>query len=263
MRVGRTVLYGSTLACIGLACRSILDHPVPLPVVAAASGALGAVVLAGVLEPRLAMYADVISRGKPRPSAPRVALTFDDGPSLDSTPRVLDALDAAKAKGTFFVVGRKLDASRKPIVRDMLARGHVVGCHSFAHDRLFALRGERTVRDDLLRALSSIEDATGKGTKLFRPPIGHTNPIIARVAEELGLLVVGFSVRALDGVRSASAQNVVRRVTSGLTDGAIVLMHDASEREDFSPAGPDALPPILEAMRARSLEGVTVLSLLA
>jgi peptidoglycan/xylan/chitin deacetylase (PgdA/CDA1 family) len=145
----------------------------------------------------------------------------------------------------------------------MLARGHVVGCHSFAHDRLFALRGERTVREDLLRALASIEDATGKGTKLFRPPIGHTNPIIARVAEELGLLVVGFSVRALDGVRSARAESVARRVTSGLSDGAIVLMHDASEREDFTPAGPEALPPILEAMRARSLEGVTVPVLLA
>src|SRR5207244_5046177 len=97
MRVGRTVLYGSTFACIGLAVRSVLDHPVPLPVVVAASGALGAVVLAGVLEPRLAMYADVITRGKPLPGAPRLALTFDDGPSLDSTPRVLDALDAATA----------------------------------------------------------------------------------------------------------------------------------------------------------------------
>ena len=262
MRVGRQILYASTIGSIGLAVRSVLDRPVPMPVVAAASGILGAVVLAGVLEPRLGMYIDVVGRGNPKPEAPRVAFTFDDGPSAESTPRVLDVLDASDAKGTFFVVGRKLDASRTPIVRDVLARGHALGCHSFAHDRFFALRGERRVRADLARAIATLEDATGASTKLFRPPIGHTNPIIARVAEELGLVVVGFSVRALDGTRSARADAIVRRVARGLSDGAIVLMHDAAERDDFPPTAPQTLPKILEASRARGLAAVTVPTLL-
>lgn len=263
MRVGRQILYASTIGAIGLAVKSVVDQPVPLPIVAAASAAFGAVVLAGVFEPRLAMYVDVVVRGEPSPDAPRVALTFDDGPSTDSTPRVLDALDAAGAKGTFFVVGRKLDAERKAIARAASERGHVVGCHSFAHDRLFALRGESRVRDDLRRALSTIEDAIGIRTALFRPPIGHTNPIIARVAEELGLVVVGFSVRALDGVRSANVERVVRRVERGLDDGAIVLMHDAAEREDFSPVAPDALPKILTTMKTRHLSAVTIPEMIA
>ncbi len=263
MRVGRQILYASTIGAIGLGVKSVVDHPVPLPIVAAASGFLGAIVLAGVLEPRLGMYADVLVRGRPSPEAPRVALTFDDGPSADSTPRVLDVLDAAEAKGTFFVVGRKLDAGRASIVRDAIARGHAIGCHSFAHDRFFALRGEGRVRDDLRRALAAIEDAIGARTPLFRPPIGHTNPIIARVAEELGLTIVGFSVRALDGVRGARVESVVRRVEKGLEDGAIVSMHDAAEREDFTPVAPDALPLILRAMKTRALLGVTVPALMA
>lgn len=263
MRVGRQILYASTIGAIGLAAKSVLDQPVPMPIVAAASGVLGAVVLAGVFEPRLAMYADVISRGKAAPNAPRVALTFDDGPSATTTPRVLDALDEAKAKGTFFVVGRKLATDDgKKIARDALARGHALGCHSFDHDRLFALRGETRVRDDLLRALHTIEDATGEGTRLFRPPIGHTNPIIARVAEELGLTVVGFSVRALDGMKGANVDRVAQRVENGLKDGAIVLMHDAAERDDFDPVGPRALPKILASMRAKNLASVTIPRLL-
>ena len=256
MRAGPPLLYASTLGAIGLGAASVLARPVPLPVVGAASLLLGGVVLAGVFEPRLSMFADVVGHGPPRPEAPRVALTFDDGPSLDGTPRILDALDAAACKATFFVVGRKLDAARGAIARDARSRGHSIGCHSFAHDRLFAMRGSARVRDDLQRALVAIEDATGAPTRLFRPPIGHTNPIIARVAEELGLSMIGFSVRAYDGLRGATAAGVARRVIAGLRDGAIVLMHDGAERDDRAVVAVEALGPIVAAMAGRRLAGV-------
>src|SRR4051794_37773066 len=104
-----------------------------MTVVAVASATFTAIVLAGVFEPRLGMFADVLVSGDPRPDAPRVALTFDDGLSADTTPRVLDLLDEAGAKATFFVVARKLDTARKLIARDAVARGHAVACHSFDH----------------------------------------------------------------------------------------------------------------------------------
>ena len=263
MRTGRQLLYAGAISGIGLGVRSIVGQPLPLSVVGVASAAFTAIVLAGVFEPRLAMFADVLVRGERCRQAPRVALTFDDGPSEETTPRVLDLLESAGAKATFFVVGRKLDQGRKKIAREAVSRGHAVGCHSFAHDRLFALRSTTYVRQDLARALVAIEDAVGVPTKLFRPPIGHTNPTIARVAEELGLTIVGFSVRGYDGLASARPEAVAKRIVGGLRDGAIALMHDGAERDDFSPAAPAALPRILEAMADRGLAGVTIPQLLS
>ena len=258
MRTGRGLLYLSAVSGIALGIRSVTKGAVSPEIAAGAAVTFASVIMAGVLEPRLAMFADVINRGEPSPEAPRVALTFDDGPSLEHTPRILDALAEADAHATFFVIGKKLEGERGKLVRRMREAGHAIGCHSFGHDRLFALRSETRVRDDLLRALNTIEDVTGESTSLFRPPIGHTNPTIARVAEELNLDVIGFSVRGYDGTSRANADKVRGRVISGLRDGAIVLLHDGAERDDFTPIAPEILPTVLLAMHERRLAGVTV-----
>jgi peptidoglycan/xylan/chitin deacetylase (PgdA/CDA1 family) len=172
---------------------------------------------------------------------------------------VLDLLDAHGAKATFIVVGRKVE-QHPELARAVLARGHALGLHSYSHDRLFALRGERRVRDDLARGLDAIERATGMRPALFRPPIGHTNPAIARAAGELDLVVVGWSVAGRDGVARARPGDVVARVRRDLRDGAIVLLHDAAEREDHEPAALRALPAILDAIAAARLEVVPLSS---
>ncbi len=263
MTGGRALLYASAVSGIALGVRSVTKGAVPPELAAGAAVGFASVIMAGVLEPRLAMFADVINRGEPSPDAPRIALTFDDGPDLEHTPPILDALAAAGAHATFFVIGRKLTGARSALARRMREAGHAIGCHSFAHDRLFALRSGRRVRDDLLLSLKTIEDATGASTKLFRPPIGHTNPTIARVAEELDLDVIGFSVRGYDGTSRARAERVSGRVIAGLRDGAIVLLHDGAERDDFTPIAPEILPGVLAEMGARSLAGVTVDELIA
>jgi peptidoglycan/xylan/chitin deacetylase (PgdA/CDA1 family) len=260
---GRALLYASSVGAIGLGVSSITRGAVHPEVAAGAVATFGTVIMAGVLEPRLGMFADFINRGDPSPETPRVALTFDDGPSLEHTPRVLDALAEANAHATFFVIGRKLEGERATLARRMHEAGHAIACHSFAHDRLFALRGEKRVRDDLLNALKTIEDVTGAATSLFRPPIGHTNPTIARVAEELELDMIGFSVRGYDGTSRASADKVRSRVIDGLADGAIVLLHDGAERDDFAPVAPSVLPDILAAMNEQRLAGVTVNAMLS
>jgi peptidoglycan/xylan/chitin deacetylase (PgdA/CDA1 family) len=170
---------------------------------------------------------------------------------------VLDALDAASAKATFFVIGKKAEAHPE-IIRDILRRGHEVGLHSYAHDRLFALRSEARVRADLERGITVLEGITGERPLLFRPPIGHTNPSIARVADALDLVVVGWSVSARDGLARAIPRRIVTRVRRGLYEGAIVLMHDASERGTHVPAGVIALPEVLKQAYAAQLPVVTV-----
>jgi peptidoglycan/xylan/chitin deacetylase (PgdA/CDA1 family) len=255
MPAGRVLLYTASIGALALVARSIALGPVSILVAAIALHAYVAIILCGVFFLRLGMFVDVVSRGPG--DARGVALTFDDGPSPTSTPKILDLLDRAKAKATFFVIGKKAEAHPE-LVREILARGHAVALHSYAHHRLFALKSARYVRDDLTRAIAVLTAITGERPVLFRPPIGHTNPTIARVVKELGLEVVGWSVRALDGVAAADPRRVARRVKSGLDDGAIVLMHDAAEREDREPASVTALPAILEAMAAKNLAGVRV-----
>jgi peptidoglycan/xylan/chitin deacetylase (PgdA/CDA1 family) len=253
--VARVLLYLASLGAMALVARSLLIAPVPLVVAGAAIAGYVALVLCGVFFLGLGMFVDPIVRG---PSGARgVALTFDDGPSPDHTPKILDMLDEAKAKATFFVIGRKAEAHPE-IVRDIAARGHAIGLHGYAHDRLFSLRSARYVAKDLARGLSVIERIVGSRPTLFRPPIGHTSPRMARVVEMFDLDVIGWSARGLDGLARARADEVAARVIPKLHDGAIVLLHDAAERDDHMPASLAALPRILAAMGEKNLAGVRV-----
>src|SRR3954463_16669924 len=97
-----------------------------------------------------------------------VALTFDDGPDADCTPPVLDALDAAGVKATFFLVGEQLMRNHA-IARETAARGHELALHGYEHVEHDSLRPQ-AARDDLARALGAFEAATGRGAGLFRRP---------------------------------------------------------------------------------------------
>jgi peptidoglycan/xylan/chitin deacetylase (PgdA/CDA1 family) len=255
----RVLLYVATIGAIALVARSLLVAPPPLAIAAAAFAGYVALVLCGVFFLRLGMFTDVVWRGPEEDDglARGVALTFDDGPSPEHTRAVLDLLDKAKVKAAFFVIGRKV-REHPELVREIKERGHAIGLHGYQHDRLFSLKSLGYVREDLKRGIEAIEAATGERPAMFRPPIGHTNPRIAKAAEELGLVVVGWSVRALDGVAAADPDRVAARVVSKLKPGAIVLMHDAAERDDRAPASIKALPRILRAMKERELAGVRV-----
>lgn len=253
MPPARAVFYAATGAALPMTVFGIFVAPLPLEVVSAAAIGYVAFLLFAVLNLNLRVFVDAVVRG---PSESRgVALTFDDGPDPVWTRRVLDALDEAKAKATFFVIARKAE-KHADVVKEILARGHAVGLHSYAHDRLFSLRSERRVREDLTRGVEVLTEIMGVRPTLFRPPIGHTTPPIARVVEELDLTVVGWTVSARDGTRRAKAKTAARRVRDKLSDGAIVLMHDASERDSHEPVGPAALPAVLRAIRKRGLEVV-------
>lgn len=259
MPPARIVFWGSTLAGIGFAIYSLLTRPPALHVAVACAFAYGAVITIGVLFLGLRMFVDALVRG---PEGTRgVALTFDDGPDPETTKEVLAVLDRRGVKATFFVIGAK--AEKHPdVVRDIVERGHEVGVHSFAHDRLFSLRGAKRVRDDLERAMRTLEGITKTRPVLFRPPIGHTNPTIARVADELDLVVVGWTLAARDGIARTTPEDVVARVDRGLEDGVIIAMHDAAERGGRKPAGVTALPAVLDAIEAKNLTVVPLREML-
>ena len=250
MPPARIVFYAATAAALLLTFRAVFLAPPPLGWAIIAAAGYVALVLASVFVLRLRVFVDAVVRG-PR-GARGVALTFDDGPDATWTRRVLDLLDGANAKATFFVIGRKAEAEAE-LTREIVARGHTLGVHSYAHDRLFSLRSERRVREDLERAIAVLEKITGARPTLFRPPIGHTNPTIARVADALDLTVIGWTIGARDGMRGAQPDDVVARVRTRIDDGAIVLLHDAAEAGDYEPAGPRALPQILSVIAKAKL----------
>lgn len=250
MPPARVVFYAATLGGILFAVRAAVTAPPPLWAALAAAGAYGAIVLSGVLVLRLRMFADAIVRGPA--DARGVVLTFDDGPDPIHTRKILDLLDAHDAKGTFFVIGRKVE--RHPdVVAEIVRRGHEVGVHGYEHDRIFSLRGPRRVRRDLERAIRAIEKVTKTRPTLFRPPVGHTNPTIARIAEQLELTTIGWSAAGYDGIAGRDPKKVASRIARGLADGTIVLLHDAAEREDHEPVAAKALPAILDAVKERNL----------
>jgi len=253
--IARIVLYLASVAGVGLMVQSLISSPPPLFVAVVALLAYLGLITCGVLFSRFSMFADVVTFG-PR-DARGVALTFDDGPHPESTPQILDMLEQAGARATFFVIGHKVDA-HPDLAREIVERGHALGVHGYAHDRLFALRSPKHVRNDLERAVDAIHRCMGKRPMLFRAPIGHISPSVARVVRGLELIVVGWSVGGMDGWPGAKPDVVAQRVIPKLRDGAIVLLHDASERDEFVPASVEALPQILEAAEKLNLSFVRV-----
>lgn len=247
----RVVFYLATLGAVAFAARAVLHGPPDLWISIACSGIYAAIVLAGVFVLRLQMFADVVLRGPEE--ARGIVLTFDDGPDPVHTRAILDLLDAHDhAKATFFLIGCKVD-KHPEVAAEIVKRGHEVGVHGHAHDRLFSLRGPRRVQKDLERAIKSIEKATNTKPTLFRPPIGHTNPTIARIADRLDLTMIGWSIAGYDGVAAAKAKRVASRVSRALDDREIILLHDAAERDDHTPAAVEALPLILAAAKDKNL----------
>jgi peptidoglycan/xylan/chitin deacetylase (PgdA/CDA1 family) len=219
----------------------------------------GALATTGVVFPSLEMYGRVVFRG-PAGTA-RVALTFDDGPHPVTTRRVLEALASTRHRATFFVLGEKV--RRHPdVVREIHAGGHTLGIHGDCHDRLLSFRMPWSVRAEIARATDAVEAATGARPQFFRPPLGHTSLTTVRGARRAGVTLVGWSSRGYDGIRRRSPEAVIKRVSRTLTDGAIVMLHDAAEHDDFEPASVRALPRLVALLDERGLASVGLDTLL-
>ena len=182
-----------------------------------------------------------------------VALTFDDGPDPDVTPAVLDLLDQAGARATFFCVGRRAEA-HPDIVASIRARGHGVENHTYSHPNGFAFRGTGGLRREIQRAQVAIERSGGGRPHFFRAPAGIQNPLLSVVLAGAGLSLGSWTRRGYDTVTRDGAR-VAARLGRGLRGGDILLLHDASSADDTRgrPVVLDALPRVLDEMGRRGL----------
>ncbi|HVO06652.1 MAG TPA: polysaccharide deacetylase family protein [Burkholderiaceae bacterium] len=186
------------------------------------------------------------------------ALTLDDGPDPEVTPRVLDLLDAHRTRATFFCIAERAQAA-PALVREIVARGHDVQNHSHSHRHHFALLGPRALAREIDRAQRVLADLTGVRPHCFRAPAGLRNPFLDPVLHAQNLNLVSWTRRGFDTV-SDDADRVLARLTRGMAAGDIVLLHDGHARRDARgvPVVLEVLPRLLAQASALGLAGATL-----
>ena len=225
-------------------------------------GSVAAVTHAGpALMPLFAPLASLL--GVPRtlpeaPSRPEVAITFDDGPHPEGTPAVLDILSDEGILATFFLVGERVRANPQ-LAQEIVEAGHKVALHCDLHRNALRLTGGQ-IRDDIARAQATIQDTTGVDPQLQRAPLGIYTPAFLREVKRAGLQPWIWSQWGRDWRARATPESIVKDATAKLKAGDIVLLHDG---DDYSAEGSHrrtvaALPAILNAVKARSLDAVVL-----
>jgi peptidoglycan/xylan/chitin deacetylase (PgdA/CDA1 family) len=181
--------------------------------------------------PRLAapFFSDIIWRNlpansEPNPHPPSISLTFDDGPSPDQTPRILDELARHNLHATFFVLGQQAEKHPK-IIRDIAARGHQLGNHTWSHIDLW-LNDFPIVAEELARTDDLLEQLTGRRPQWVRPPHGHFTAKLRAWCAERGQKVVLWDTMPGDFVDWATPESLTNFSLRHLRPGSILVLHD-------------------------------------
>lgn len=178
---------------------------------------------------------------------PKVALTFDDGPSSEYTPLLLDGLRERNVKASFFVIGSNIEKEGgEEIIRRIYEEGHLIGNHTWHHVDLSDLSTEDAWKE-LEMTDSLIKAVTGEETALVRPPFGE----FPRSMEEPDKLYVKWTVDSRDWV-TKDTQEIVRKVVTDTEENDIILMHDCYE------TSVEAALQIIDTLSERGYEFVTV-----
>ncbi len=188
----------------------------------------------------------------------RVALTFDDGPDPDVTPRVLDLLDDAGAQASFFCIGERA-AAHPALVREIARRGHQVENHTWSHPNAFAAMTPLSIRREVRLAQAALTSLTGTPPRWMRAPMGLRSPLLDPVLAGEGLLHASWTRRAHDGLCRDPAR-AAARLTRRLAGGDVLLLHDGSCARSGNGHAVvlDALPEVLRAVRAQGLQAVAL-----
>ncbi|MGY1603092.1 polysaccharide deacetylase family protein [Geodermatophilus sp. SYSU D00815] len=199
---------------------------------------------------------------------PLVAFTFDDGPTPEFTPRILDALAAAGATATFNIMG--YNAVEHPgILRDVVAAGHELGNHTWTHEDLSRLTPAQT-REQIVRCAQEVEDIVDAPITSFRPPRGELTGSALKICAEMGYEVRLWSCTRGPG-DSSDPRVVARYIGDTPLAGDVLGLHDGIGRGTFNPGAAftvnlsarretevEALPEALARLTERGLQVVSV-----
>jgi len=194
-----------------------------------------------------------------RPTVRAAALTFDDGPDPEYTPRVLDILGAQGVKGTFFLIGKRA-AAAPALARRIAEEGHDLGNHTWSHRSLW-LCGPRETERQVSRGHAAVADAAGRAPRFFRPPWGMTNLALFPALRRLGTPGVFWSLQP-EGRRPIPAPAQVEWTVERARPGAILDLHDADGVPGAGARLVDALPALIAGLRTRGYALVPLRDLL-
>ncbi len=196
----------------------------------------------------------------PEPARARreIAITVDDGPDPEVTPRLLDLLDEHACVATFFCIGSRALA-HSDLCREIACRGHAVENHSMTHTAAFALQTIGGYRREVREAQAAIARIAGSEPRFFRAPMGFRNPLLDPVLHEAGLTLAAWTRRSFD-TKQRDPRTVAARLTRNFAAGDILLLHDghAARTGRGVPVLLEALPRILDDARRLGLRPVTL-----
>ncbi|MGH8216962.1 MAG: polysaccharide deacetylase family protein [Steroidobacteraceae bacterium] len=187
-----------------------------------------------------------------------IAVTIDDGPDPQVTPRVLERLAEHGARATFFCIGERVERFPE-LAHEIARRGHAVENHSQRHLRGFPLLPSRSIVAEIAEAQATIARVCGSPPGFFRAPAGLRSPLLEPQLVRLGLKLASWTRRGFDSV-SRSPEAVLARLTRGLSAGDILLLHDGGgARTAFGqPVILEVLPRLLDAAAEAGLTPVTL-----
>ena len=254
-----TPVVAGTMGVHCLAGASALFGPEAWPWALGALAGNHAVLATIALTPRSSMFGPNLTRLPPEAIArAEIALTFDDGPDPEVTPRVLAILAEHGARATFFCIAAR--AMRHPeLCREIVRRGHSIENHSRSHPVTFAFHGLGGLRREIVAAQALIATLASRAPRFFRPPAGFRSPLLDPVLHGLGLKLVTWTRRGFD-TRLHNADFVAARLMAGLGAGDILVLHDghAARGPDNAPVAVKVLPRLLERAKALGLRPVTL-----
>lgn len=183
-----------------------------------------------------------------------VALTFDDGPHAEFTPKFIELLKSKNVRATFFLIGPNVE-QHPDLAKQLVDNGFELGNHTSKHLYLSKQSPEK-VREELVSTSDAIKNATGANVSIMRPPYGAANPMVQKICEEMGLKIITWSIDTDDWRKTTNEDQMTSNVMKNVTDGSIILMHDRYEKSFNTTA------QIIDKLRAQGYEFATVSELL-
>lgn len=184
-----------------------------------------------------------------------IALTFDDGPHPQNTPRLLDMLKERGIKATFFLIGKSA-ATWPAVVKRIVDEGHEVANHTWDHKQL-SIMAEKKVMDELQKTHSAILNACGVAPSLYRPPYGAIKLTQKKtIMEHFHYPTILWDVDTLDWKSPRSIAKVHDTILKEAKPGSIILCHDIHVETI------DAMPTTLDDLKARGCQFLTVSQLI-
>lgn len=154
-----------------------------------------------------------------------ISLTFDDGPDPKHTPLVLEVLRRYNVKATFFLIGK--EAEKYPdLVKQIVDEGHTIGSHTYSHTCWNTIKSVKAYIEELRLTSELLRSITGFRVRMFRPPFGVTNPLIARSVNYMNYHVIGWSIRSYDTVSWRHPEKIIKKILPRVSGGDIILLHD-------------------------------------